>query len=520
MFYHSILILFIIHKAYQFNWKDINLHKDHLKFYFKNNLNLKNKCINDKQCPFKNILNENECWGYEENCNIKSSYLLQKPVCNGDHKGWVKSKEEQLDFFYKQGDFGFVQMQRNSLKYLCRTKGSHEESSSLECSDHLNFCRGKNILINFEELKHRTEPVRYHMDVLKPGNIQGYCKLNETLLERNLDQISPLQSWGPELRNFKEAPEPLVLSKTCDFWIDTPTIITKIDAPVNMYHHFCDFFNLYAAQHVNNSDEFAFSQNVQILIWESFLYHSNFGVSWKAFTSKPIWTLDKVAGKKICFKDVMFPLLPRMIFGLYYNTPLIWGCEKSGLFHAFSHHFLHRLGIAEREKLDDRIHITFLSRQSQYRRIINEDQMIEALNRENKFIVKKAVYGHNQDFTEQLKNDQWTDLFVGIHGAGLTHLLFLPDWAVVFELYNCGDANCYKDLARLRGIHYITWEDNSKLRPTDEGHHPNLGAHEKFTNYYFDIKEFIRLVHKAEKIIKENPKWKKGIFHSETHEEL
>lgn len=27
-----------------------------------------------------------------------------------------------------------------------------------------------------------------------------------------------------------------------------------------------------------------------------------------------------------------------------------------------------------------------------------------------------------------------TDIFVGMHGAGMTHALFLPDWAVVFEL--------------------------------------------------------------------------------------
>ena len=39
-----------------------------------------------------------------------------------------------------------------------------------------------------------------------------------------------------------------------------------------------------------------------------------------------------------------------------------------------------------------------------------------------------------------------TDILVGIHGAGLTHMLFLPDWAVVFELYDCQDPNCYKDL--------------------------------------------------------------------------
>ena len=42
---------------------------------------------------------------------------------------------------------------------------------------------------------------------------------------------------------------------------------------------------------------------------------------------------------------------------------------------------------------------------------------------------------------------------VGIHGAGLTHLLFLPDWAHVVELYNCEDPGCYKVAMRMRIEH-------------------------------------------------------------------
>lgn len=33
--------------------------------------------------------------------------------------------------------------------------------------------------------------------------------------------------------------------------------------------------------------------------------------------------------------------------------------------------------------------------------------------------------------------------------------------------YNCEDANCYKDLGRLRGVGYFTWEDTSKLIQQD-----------------------------------------------------
>lgn len=37
-------------------------------------------------------------------------------------------------------------------------------------------------------------------------------------------------------------------------------------------------------------------------------------------------------------------------------------------------------------------------------------------------------------FTDQLEVTRNTDIFIGMHGAGLTHLLFLPNWATIFEL--------------------------------------------------------------------------------------
>lgn len=92
---------------------------------------------------------------------------------------------------------------------------------------------------------------------------------------------------------------------------------------VNMYHHFCDFFNLYASLHVNSSHEDAFSTNVRILVWESYTYQSAFASTFEAFTKYPIWDLKSFRGKSVCFKNLVFPLLPRMIFGLYYNTPLV-----------------------------------------------------------------------------------------------------------------------------------------------------------------------------------------------------
>ena len=117
-----------------------------------------------------------------------------------------------------------------------------------------------------------------------------------------------------------------------------------------------------------------------------------------------------------------------------------------------------------------------------------------------------------------------TDILVGIHGAGLTHLLFLPDWAVIFELYDCQDPNCYKDLARLRGVKHITWTDLDKLMPQKDNSSesekiPEISA--KFTNYAFDTREFLRKIKEGADHVANHPSYVK-IMDSEmnTHDEL
>lgn len=187
------------------------------------------------------------------------------------------------------------------------------------------------------------------MDVFSGGDFGGHCHLHKERLDKEADHISPLQSWAPEMRYFTIFQEKPIRDGLCDVVIEKPAFIMKIDASqyllshfeitnyliilllhvsflfsaVNMYHHFCDFFNLYASLHLNISHPSVFNTDVQIIIWETYPYRSNFADMWKVFTKNKILTLKNFAGKIICFRNVVFPLLPRMIFGLYYNTPLV-----------------------------------------------------------------------------------------------------------------------------------------------------------------------------------------------------
>lgn len=496
-------------------YNDLELHADHLKYYF----NVfperhKSYCINHLKDPIcNNRKSIKACWGYELNCDPSNAY--SRPICLLKNHG--ETRTQQMNTFYDQADFGYVKSQRNEMMVMCEP--SFEEDSFLECTNHLRFCRGRNIMINFTQLLLKREPLRYKMDVLSEGQIGGFCKFHSSRLKRECDHLSPLQSWSPELRFFTSL-QKHPIPTYCDVVIDKPTFIMKIDATVNMYHHFCDFFNLYASLHVNSSDPDVFSTDVHILIWETYTYQSAFSPVFEAFTRYPIWDLKTFQGKSVCFRNAVFSLLPRMIFGLYYNTPLIAGCERSGLFDAFAKHILHRLNVPVPRRNDDKLRITFLSRDTMYRKVLNELALIHELKSVQRYIVNRVVYDRSVPFKTQLEITHNTDIFIGIHGAGLTHLLFLPDWAVIFELYNCEDPACYSDLARLRGIKYITWQDKSKMYQQDQGHHPDGGAHAKFTNYKFDTTEFMRLVKTAEDYIRSHPSFPDAKYKKRTQDEL
>lgn len=473
---------------------NINIPSEHVTYVFNAFPGVANSCLIDSKCPFKDQVGIEACWGYERDCKNEVSYPV-RPVCPGDHRGWVKTKAAQYDTFYTQADFGYIKEQINDLMVMC--EASYPDDTSLECTKYLRFCRGRNMMLNFTGLVGRGDNLRYKMDILGPGQIGGYCNFHSDRLSKEADHMSALQSWAPELVHFVKTQQRPIVDGMCDIVIEKPTYIMKLDATVNMYHHFCDFFNLYASLHVNSTHPSTFSKDNHILIWETYTYDSAFKEAFNAFTENPIWDLKTFRGKVVCFKNVVLPLLPRMIFGLYYNTPLIYGCERSGLFHAFAKHILHSLNIKLHPRMNDKVKVTLLSRGTTYRSILNEKSIIEALEKVQGYEVQRVVYDKTVPFLKQLEITHNTDVFIGMHGAGLTHLLFLPDWAAVFEIYNCEDPNCYLDLTRLRGLKYVTWENQTKMVQQDQGHGPGGGSHAKFTNYSFDVSEFLRLVAKC-----------------------
>lgn len=83
----------------------LNIPPEHVTYVFNAFPSVANSCLLDSNCPYKELVNVKACWGYERECKKDVSYPV-RPICPGDHRGWVKTKKAQYDTFYTQADFG------------------------------------------------------------------------------------------------------------------------------------------------------------------------------------------------------------------------------------------------------------------------------------------------------------------------------------------------------------------------------------------------------------------------------
>ncbi|XP_046555138.1 EGF domain-specific O-linked N-acetylglucosamine transferase-like [Haliotis rubra] len=255
--------------------------------------------------------------------------------------------------------------------------------------------------------------------------------------------------------------------------------------------------NLYISLHLNNS----FSKDVNLLVWDTSAFDllGYMAELRGAFTKHDVMLLKHLDGKRVCFRDAIFSLPSRMLLGIYYNLAPVKGCKISGLVNAFSEHVLYNLNIQQTGPLPAKLRVTFLVRSTKIRRILNQEELFYGLQRLSDLDVQMVDFNRSVPFTDQLRIIHNTDLFIGLHGAGLTYLLYLPDWATVFEIYRCSIDDMYPDLARMRGINYLTWENMDTLTPENKTALPN------YTNYSFDVGEFVRLVRVAADQVTSHP---------------
>ena len=404
-----------------------------------------------------------------------------------------QSGEGERQRFWESADWGAVPGYRERLVEYCEGVPG-PTSPSMRCTPDLRFCQARHVRI----------------DVDTAATVSTTCALKESFPPSGRF-FGGISDWTPELPALTSSAEP----RSCDVVIREPTLLIKPDSRANIYHGLCDHVNLFLSAWIAGWQD---ADDLQIVTWEPELRKERVPSGWyelyDAFTTRPVRPLGFWAGRSVCFENVVFAVNPRSSGTFFYNMDVPGRAERcrsgpDGFVRAFAERTRARVlaRTPHRPGPDDPVRVKVMSRSagtgttSGTRHVTNEDALIAALRRRVPGIEVEVVnfdWNGRPPIAGQLALMADTDVLVGMHGAGLVHTLWLPEWAVVFEIYNCGDVNTYSDLARLAGVDYLTLPETGVRRqapgvPVAE----ESRANPKFWNYEVSEDAFVAQVAEA-----------------------
>ncbi|CAK9108427.1 unnamed protein product [Durusdinium trenchii] len=175
---------------------------------------------------------------------------------------------------------------------------------------------------------------------------------------------------------------------------------------------------------------------------------------------KHLWP---TAVKDLCgFSELVVPFHGGFLWDLAWDADFQCARPEFSLMQQFVSDFV-GLNAGTAPSTGSAMEVCFLNR-TEHRILANHQQILEQLGRctaGNKFLdVRVLSFSWSDTWGEQMSNVSSCDVLLGVHGAGLSHLLWLGSEAVVIELLPAVSGNVsayayYRNLAKLTGIEYI-----------------------------------------------------------------
>jgi hypothetical protein len=235
---------------------------------------------------------------------------------------------------------------------------------------------------------------------------------------------------------------------------ETPTLFVARDGADNVFHAMADVLNAYLMRRLAPYERIVFLDD-----------HRDGPLMplWRLLAPQPVLRFSELDGPRVLGAAAFSP--PGGCCFLWKNrdsTPD--ECRRtSPLLEAFRAFAVRGLGL-EAAASGRRI-VTVIRRGSKRggrevtRRIANEEPLIEALRAADGCFEVRAVDFAEIEYVEQMRLVRESAVLIGVHGAGLTNVMWLPPSAAVVEIFPQPppQPTCFENIATWLGLRYAAW---------------------------------------------------------------
>lgn len=123
-----------------------------------------------------------------------------------------------------------------------------------------------------------------------------------------------------------------------------------------------------------------------------------------------------------------------------------------------------------RPEASDRLRLFVGRNNADYRRLINQDDVAAMLAG----VGFTSVDPGSLSFAEQAALFSRAEIVVGVHGAALTNIVFMPPEGILLELWGGRQQPHYVDLARIKGLRYASMEGETLPGTHERPQHQDL----------------------------------------------
>lgn len=279
------------------------------------------------------------------------------------------------------------------------------------------------------------------------------------------------------------------------------TLLVKREGATNVWHCLMELFAMTLSMDVLRMAQKAGTEtpyltpgdedHTQVVLLDDAEDGPFFGL-WSLFSKRPVLRLKELpSGTQL--ENVIVPLAGASN-PMWQGDWVVHSCEHSRLLQTFSRRVLgfHNLEPHKAQK-NSQVVVTYINRTGS-RRLVHGEEYFNRVASKYPHVKVQSVDMAGLSLQKQLELIQGTDVLVGVHGAGLTHGMFLPPSSAMVELLpHKLDHKGFRNMASLMDHEYFTIHASGATAAKRDDWHSN--------DVYIEEERFMETIDAAVKVM-------------------